>query len=233
MSLSTLKKMSSLTKAAAATLAAVILIGTGWAAEQIYQRFVTVTLESPPPKVRTLPNGHTISVGRMVGTQVDSEDPTALETAKRHHEEMKQLIAERKYTFLKTFQDPNGMTQYIYQFQYADGTKGGMNFPFPLEDVASWEEAERRQDEMAEQQLNHMEQQANVHDEEMKQLVAEKKYKFISTFQDLNGATQYVYSFTFSDGTSLGRNFPFPLENLTSWEEVEQKEAELAKRQDN
>jgi hypothetical protein len=223
------KKMSSFMKLSAAALAAAILIGTGWAAEQIYERFIVVTLESPPPKVRKLPNGKTISVGRMVGTKIDSEDPAALETAKRHHEEMKQFITEKKYKFLKTFQDINGNTQYIYQFQYADGTKGGMNFPFPLEDVASWEEAERKQDEMAEKQLDRMEREANDpdiikrHQEEMGQIIAEKKYKFLNTFQDSNGTTQYIYSFTFSDGSSEGRNFPFPLETVASWEEVQQK----------
>ena len=77
-----------------------------------------------------------------------------------------------------------------------------MNFSFRLENVASWDEVQQKKDQIAEQQLDRMEQQANDpevtkrHEEEMKQLVAEKKYKFLSTFQDANGATQYVYSFT-------------------------------------
>ena len=54
-----------------------------------------------------------------VGTRIDSDDPNALETAKRHHEEMKQLIAEKKYEFVTTFQSPDGPTQYVYSSNWS------------------------------------------------------------------------------------------------------------------
>jgi len=60
--------------------------------------------------------------------------------------------------------------------------------------------------------------------EELKQLIAQKKYKFLSTFDSPNGEKQYVYSFVFSDGSEIA--FPRadygslpPSVKQTSWQE--------------
>ncbi len=92
-----------------ATLAAVmILICTGWAAAKMYEKFftkVSVTLERSPTQERKLPDGRNLFISGLITTVVDPDDPKALETAKRHHEEMKQLLAQKKYDFIKAYRD--------------------------------------------------------------------------------------------------------------------------------
>ena len=54
---------------------------------------------------------------------------------------MKQLIAEKKYEFVKTLEIPPGsQTQYVYRFTLPDGEQVAMNFSMRLEEVNSWEE---------------------------------------------------------------------------------------------
>ena len=109
----------------AATLAAVmILIGTGWGAEKMYQKFftkVSVTLERSPTREWNLPDGRNLFTSGLIGTVVDPDDPKAVETAKRHHEEMKQLLAQKKYDFIKT-SELMGRKEYVYKFTFADGS---------------------------------------------------------------------------------------------------------------
>jgi hypothetical protein len=66
--------------------------------------------------------------------------------------------------------------------------------------------------------------------DEIKKLIAEKKYKFLSTFESPDGQTQYVYSFSFSDGGHTAMNFSVPLEKVTSWDDYEQKQEEQQER---
>ena len=138
----------------AATLAvAMILIGTGWAAEKIYQKFftqVSVTLERSPTGEWKLPDGRNLFTGRWIGTVGVPDDPKALETAKRHHEEMKQLLAQKKYDFMKT-SEFMGRKEYVYKFTFADGSHTNMNVSMPLDNVVSWEDYQQKQEQKEKQ----------------------------------------------------------------------------------
>jgi len=138
----------------AATLAAVmILIGTGWAAAMFYQKFftrVSVILERSPTQQWKLPDGTNMFIGRMIGTDVNSDDPKALETVKRHHEEMKQLVAQKKYDFIKTFEFMD-QKEYVYKFTFADGSHDNTNFSMPLDNVVSWEDYQQKQEQKQKQ----------------------------------------------------------------------------------
>ncbi len=61
------------------------------------------------------------------------------------HEEMKKLIAEKKYEFVKTFESPDGVKQYVYRFRFSNGNRVATNFAMRLEDVASWEDYQQKQ----------------------------------------------------------------------------------------
>ncbi len=137
----------------AATLAAVmILIGTGWAASKIYEKFftkVSVTLERLPTREWKLPDGRNMhTVGGIVTELPD--DPKALETARRHHEEMKQLLAQKKYDFIKTYEFM-GRKEYVYKFTFADGSDANKNFSMPLDSVVSWEDLQQKQEQKQKQ----------------------------------------------------------------------------------
>jgi hypothetical protein len=133
----------------AATLAAVmILIGTGWAAAKIYEKFftkVSMTLEQSPMRESKLPDGRNLYTGVWTGTALP-DDPKALETAKRRHEEMKQLLAQKKYDFIKAYEF-EGRKQYVYKFTLADGSHTGMNFSMPLDNVVSWEDYKQKEEQ--------------------------------------------------------------------------------------
>jgi hypothetical protein len=62
--------------------------------------------------------------------------------------------------------------------------------------------------------------------DEIKKLIAEKKYKFLSTFKDIAGNEQYVYSLKFDNGKSLGMNFSVRLEDVSSWDDYQKKQEE-------
>ncbi len=137
----------SVLKATAALAAVVILIGTGWAAEKIYEKFftrVSVILERSPTREWKLADGTKLHVVGMIGTDANADDPKAVETAKRHHEEMKQLLAQKKYDFIKTH-EIMGQKQYVYKFTFADGSHDNTNFSMPLDNVVSWEDYQRKE----------------------------------------------------------------------------------------
>ncbi len=150
--MSVFRRIPPMFKVAAAVLAAAILVGSGWAGEKIYKKLTepkaTVTLEEDPPRPWTLPNGMTFYTGgSIVSTVVDSDDPKAIEKAKRRHEEMKRLIAQKQYKFLRAYEGPEGKKQYEYRFTLADGSQKDMNFVMPLESVASWDDYRGKLDE--------------------------------------------------------------------------------------
>ena len=143
----------SMLKVAATLAAAMILISTGWAAEKMYQKFftkVSVTLERSPTREWKIPDGRNLFTSEWIGTAVDPDDPKSVETAKRHHEEMKQLLAQKKYDFTKT-SEFMGRKEYVYKFTFADGSHTNMNFSMPLDNVVSWEDYQQKQEQKEKQ----------------------------------------------------------------------------------
>ena len=139
----------SMLRVAAGLAAVVILIGTGWAAERLYEKFftrVSVILEQSHKREWKLPDGTKMLGVEIIGTVVDASDPKAIETAKRHHEEMKQLIAQKKYDLVKTLEFM-GQKQYVYKFTFADGSHDNMNFSMPLDNVVSWEDYWKKEEQ--------------------------------------------------------------------------------------
>ena len=143
----------SMLRVAAILAAAIILIGTGWGAEKMYQKFfskVTVTLERSPAGEWKIPDGTNLTTHALTATVVDTDDPKAVETVKRHHEEMKQLVAQKKYDFIKTF-EAMGRKEHLYKFTFADGSQTSMSFAVPLDDVVSWEDYQQKQEHQEKQ----------------------------------------------------------------------------------
>jgi hypothetical protein len=149
-------------KSAAGFLIAALLVATGWAAEKVYQKVANksyyVELEKPfslPMKLPDDPDGSesAVTVSMALTTIPENAPPGSVEKAKKHHEEMKQLIAQKKYKFIKTFEGASGHTEYVYQFTYADGEQSAANFEMRLEDVASWEDILQKRKER-QQMLN-------------------------------------------------------------------------------
>ena len=141
-------RMPRLMRLAAALLVAAVLVGTGWAAERIYRMFteIEVTLDTYPEQSFTLPSGRTIHWGGgSCISDVSSKDPKAMETARRHHEEMKKLIAERRYKPIGSYES-FGERKYCYEFTFSDGTLMNTGFEFPLESMASWDDYWRKLD---------------------------------------------------------------------------------------
>ncbi len=107
----------SMLKVAAMLAAVMILICTGWGAEKMYQQFftkVSVTLQHSPTREWKIPDGRNLFTSELIGTVVDPDDPKFVETAKRHHEEMKQLLAQKKYDFIKTY-ELMGRNDHLYK----------------------------------------------------------------------------------------------------------------------
>ena len=138
----------------AATLAAVmILICTGWGAEKMYQKFfsqVSVTLERPQTRESKLPDGRDVFTSTWIGKVGVPDDPKTVETTKRHHEEMKQLLAQKKYDFIKTV-ELMGRKEYMYKFAFADGSQANMSFSVPLDNVISWEDYQQKEEQTEKQ----------------------------------------------------------------------------------
>ncbi|MGD0655888.1 MAG: hypothetical protein ABSA16_16245 [Thermoguttaceae bacterium] len=84
-------------------------------------------------------------------------------------DEIRKLIAEKKYKFLSVFEDNNGDKQYVYRFNFSDGSNTGMNFSMRLEDVSSWDDYQRKQDEQ--RQLRH---------DRINQAIASGKFRLIN-----------------------------------------------------
>ena len=134
--------------------AAVVAASWPWtlpAAEEVGNKPVTiqVILERFPPNSShswTLPNG-----GRFGGqggamsesiTCDSSEVEKAVETAKRYHAEMKELIAQKKgYRLLHVYgEEKEGGKLYKYRFTFSDGSQKIKEFTISLENVASWDD---------------------------------------------------------------------------------------------
>jgi hypothetical protein len=70
---------------------------------------------------------------------------------------------------------------------------------------------------------------AKRHHEEQNKLIAEKKYKFVKTREYLS-QTNYVYTFTFADGSHETTTVAIPLETVTSWDDYRQKQQEQSEK---
>ena len=143
--LSRFYKNWSLAKTAAAIATALMLVGVGWAGERVYKKVASLWLQLEKPAVQewTLPDGRKMTTCEVTATTVNSGNPKAVETAKHHHEEMKQLLRQRKYELIKTF-DVSGEKQYLYRFTFADGSRDTQNFAMPLDGVSSWEDYQQK-----------------------------------------------------------------------------------------
>ena len=143
MKISVFSRMPSLVKLAAALLVAAILIGTGWASEKIYR---LVTSESTVISHKT-PSGESSEFGS------DEANPGLLaEQEKQTDKEIKQLVARKKYKFVRTIDFPDGNKANVYYFRLSDGTRvKWKQGPPRLEEVASWDEYERKSHEYARQ----------------------------------------------------------------------------------
>ncbi|MHC4400333.1 MAG: hypothetical protein ACYTG0_11720 [Planctomycetota bacterium] len=160
--------------------------------------------------------------------------PGAVEKARQELDEIDQLIVEKKYEFVTTFEGASGEEQYAYRFTLADGKKIGMNFSIPLEDVASWDDYIQQKREQALQKIREQEdappgavEKGRQELDEIDQLIAQKKYEFITTYEGVSGEEQYVYRFTLADGRKVGMNFSIPLEDVASWDDYIQQKREL------
>ena len=151
-------RMTWLMKLAASVLIAALLLATGWTAEKVYQSVTKkksyyVELEKLDSRPVKFPDGLGDSSMSMsvVGTTIPADAPPGtVEKVKKHHEVMKQLIAEKKYKFIKTIEIPPGSpTEYSYRFTLPDGEHVGLNFSMSLENVASWEDyLQKRKEQM-------------------------------------------------------------------------------------
>jgi hypothetical protein len=163
MRMSVFARMSPALRVAAVILAAVLLVGAGWAAEKIYEKLkftqASLTLEEHPHQEWTLPNGKKLTVSGTTGTVVNPDDAKAAEIARLNYEKMKELVAQKRYKLLKTFEDAStGGTEHVYQFTFSDGTQDKMNFSMPLDNVASWDDYQRKKQE----QTQHYRDQVNM-----------------------------------------------------------------------
>jgi hypothetical protein len=183
-----------------AVWAAIVTASWSWtlsAAEEAGKKPVTVSviLEQSPPNSSnswTLPNGKKIGGGcwgMCTGFTCDaSEVDKAVEAAKRHHAEMKELIAQKKgYRLLKVYgEEKQGGKLYKYRFTFSDGRQEFKEFTIPLENVASWDDfLQKRQAE--EDQRN------------------EKIYRAIVAGSYRRKHTETHYSFVCQDADSTGK----------------------------
>ena len=133
MGASLLNRMSTMMKLAAVVLVAAVLVGTGWTAEKIYKM---VSSEHAVILHRG-PSGRTTEFG------TNSANPAKEE--KRADKEIRQLVAQKKYKFVRTIDLPRGDKLNVYYFYLSDGTRvKWKNYPPRLEDVASLDEYEQK-----------------------------------------------------------------------------------------
>jgi hypothetical protein len=76
-------RISPALKIALAVLVAVFLIGTGWTAEKIYEKIITIRVMTSEPKEVTMPDGSKGYSVTAAATEIDSNDPKAIEDANR------------------------------------------------------------------------------------------------------------------------------------------------------
>jgi hypothetical protein len=133
---------------------AVVAASWAWtlpAAEEAGKKPVTISviLERFPPNSSnswTLPNGKAFGGGGGAMAEMitcdASEVEKAVEAAKRHHAEMKELIAQKKgYKLLKVYvEEKEGGKLYKYMFTFSDGSQKLKEFTISLENVASWDD---------------------------------------------------------------------------------------------
>ncbi len=97
---------------------------------------VKVEPSKPSPLPWVLPDGRVIT---------ESSSGPAIK------EEVKKLIAEKKYTLLSTLDSPVGEKQYVYRFDLADGSSTRNSFSMPLDGVSSWDDYQQKQGEQRQQ----------------------------------------------------------------------------------
>jgi hypothetical protein len=125
-------------KIAAACVAGLALIATGWAAEKV----VRGVIEGKRVEVTTvfvgesnvMPDGSVMTMGVLSS---DTGGPEA-------EAEVTKLIAQRKYKLIKTFEDQTRRTHYVYRFALSNGNQVNRNFIVPLEQVESLEDYNKK-----------------------------------------------------------------------------------------
>jgi hypothetical protein len=142
--------------AAAACLIAMLLVATGWAAERVYEKVMKhtfISVDQGPLTENTLvtPDGHETHLYSGSSTMVDVPEGQDAQAALQQHQQqtrqLDELIARKKYKLLKTFEDSEGQTQYVYHFDLPEGGFG-QNFEYPLDKVGSLKEYEQKVQEM-------------------------------------------------------------------------------------
>ncbi len=200
------------------------------AAEAVGKKPVMVILERFPSNPWTLPNGKTISGGGALAegfTCDPSEVEKAVATAKRHHAEMKELIAQRRgYRLFKVYgEEKYGGRLYKYLFTYSDGRRGFKEFSIPLENVSCWDDF--LQQRQAEEDDRHQKINRAIVARSYRLKHTERRYSFIC--QDTDSTEKYRVSFV-PGPKSKPRASITPLEprtaeqdvvtlNTTSWQE--------------
>jgi hypothetical protein len=153
--------MSPALRAAAIILAAAMMVGVGWAAEKIYEKLTftqaMLILEKHPRQEWTLPSGEELTTVGTTVTDVDPNDPAAIESAHRQTGQMKEAIIQKKYELLRTFTNEfTGETEYVYKFTLPGGTHN-MNFLVPLDNISCWDDYQRK----AHEHRRHYQEQVN------------------------------------------------------------------------
>jgi hypothetical protein len=145
--LSVFGRSPSLMKLAGGLLIVAVLIGSGWAAETIYRRLMwegTVLSHRGPTGVTT-------------DFETNAANPGQRKT--QAQEEIRRIVAQRKYKFVRRIDRPGGDTYYLYFFPLSDGTRMKAKYPPPrLEDVASWDEYQRKAEQYAAERRRDIEQ---------------------------------------------------------------------------
>jgi hypothetical protein len=181
--------------------ATVLVASWSWtlpAAEEVGKKSVTVMviLERLPANSWTLPNGKTFGANWPMAEIITcdaSKVEKAVATAKRHHAEMKELIAQRKgYRLLKVYgEEKEGGKLYKYRFTFSDGTQAFREFTIPLENVSSWDDfLQKRQ---AEEDERHEQISRAIVARRYRLKHTETRYSFIC--QDADATEKYRVSF--------------------------------------
>ncbi len=143
-------------KIAAAVLLVVALVATGWAAERIYSEFVKKThvTEEIPGGSFTAPDGRVVGLIQVIGTTIDPDSGETEEDVRARWREMKSLIAEGKYEFVKTIESYTGESYYRYKFVLSDGEQCVRTFWTRLEEVDSWEDYVQKSEAQSQRKLD-------------------------------------------------------------------------------
>ncbi len=238
-------------KIAFACCAAMFLVATAWGGEKAYKKIasffahesVIVDTVGPETIERTTrvtnPDGTetltsiTTTFGSTLGVSVGygPEDPSFTdEKTKQQFEEMKGLVAQKKYKFLKTFMSSSGEKQYVYSFTLADGERFARNFICPLEQVASWDEYRQKKAERLEKTKERFRQR----NEATKEAIAAGRVRFVNAL-DIevhickdpdSGKELRVQRVVLPNGQELAAISPYPIvrsvgtrSHSTSWQE--------------